>query len=782
MLRAMDMTARWRGVSARGLAEAAARPLAVGLAAAALSFVQPAAGLAPFALALLAAALLAGVHPFLPLAGCLAGMFRPEGIQAAVPLGAGAVLLGFQAVCFFRKRRNTVSGGPRSDEAVVSALAGLGVLLPGLPLAAVGPWESLQTVGAVILAAAGAPFFRALMEITPARRHLMPEERVGLIAFSLAAMAGLAEIWTPLGVTAALAGVLIAAPLGAGAGACAGLSAGCALLLAGLPPVRSAAIGMCGMLAGLAPPRQRWLPALILSAALPAMMLLMGTSAADCLCGLAAGAATLALPEKWAQRLKAWLSGEARGACDPDRLAMRLRAESERRLRALSAAFGELSDSYKIEAEIPDEQSLIAEMRRRLCENCSNYAECWVRGDNQTVRFLCQLISEAIDWAGGDCAEPLFGEEMPPDVLRLCRRGRTIPARLGVLLEEFARKRRSEMKRGAVNQLISAQFMQAQLLLGGLADAQARPVRIRGRQAARARAALDRAGIETAEVMALRGERRMEIIASLKREGWTRELAVEAARQLTDVFGRLYAPAESPGRAEMKFVRQPRLRAAASAGCHSRQAGVPSGDSHLIQYLDGDRLLLLISDGMGSGEAAARESAQVVRLLSQFLAADVNRPLALETVNELMLARTDSDMFATVDLCLIDLASGVAEFTKLAACRSLILHAGEVLTVEGGRLPLGILEKVSPSVRRIQLAPGDVILMASDGVIDPISPSALTALLLSSSHLPPDLLTQSILSAAESAADPRYRDDMTVLCARITPRGLCPLGSPAQGL
>lgn len=487
----------------------------------------------------------------------------------------------------------------------------------------------------------------------------------------------------------------------------------------------------------------------------------------DPICALAASALSLMIPEGWSTRAAQWLSGEAKGACDPDRLAMRLRATSERKLRALSDAFGEMSDSYRIPVDVPDEQRLIADMRECLCENCPSYAQCWVGGDNRAVRFLCQLISEAIDWAGGDCAEPLFGDDMPPDVLRQCQRGRTIPQRLGVLLEEFARKRRSELKRGQVNQLISAQFLQAQMLLCGLADAQSTPMKIRGKQAARARAALDRAGIETGEVMALRGARQMEIIAELRSGRWTPELAAGASVELSRTFGRSYAPAEGVGSPELRFVRLPRLRATASACCHSRQAGMPCGDSHMIRELEGDRLLLMISDGMGSGEAAARESAQTLRLLGQFLAADVRKELALETVNELMLARTDSDMFATVDLCVVDLIAGVAEFSKLAACRSMILRRGEIISVEGGRLPLGILEGVRPSSCRVELMPGDVIVMASDGVMDAVSEEILERTLANHSHLPPEMLAETIVSQTEKYAETVHRDDMTVVCARI---------------
>lgn len=767
MLRSFDLESKWSALSLKARPETLVRPLIWGAAAVLLARVQPAPGAIPFALALLTAVLAAEIQPLFVLMGCLTGMFHSEGIQLGAALGAGIVLAGTPLARtlerWVQRRRGRAS--PERDGAS-ALLAGLAVLLPGAALATGDPWQSLRIVACAIAAAASAPFMRALVQVRPTRRHLMPEERAGLLILLGAGMAGLGSAWMPAAMTAAMACILMAAPLGAGATACGGLGAGAAMMTVGLEPVRAVALGLCGLAAGLVSPKGRWRAPLVNCLCWLGCMVTLGVPWWDPFCALAAAGIRLAVPEDWENRARDWLSGEARGACDPDRLATRLRAESVRKLRALSAAFGELADGYRIPVDVPDEQSLIAGMREQLCENCPYYAQCWVGGDNRAVRFLCQLISEAIDWAGGDCAEPLFGEEMPPDVLRQCHRGRSIPARLGTLLEEFARKRRSEMKRGAVNQLISAQFMQAQMLLCGLADAQARPLRIRGRQAARARAALDRAGIEAREVMALRGTRQMELVATLAEGIWTPELAARASAQLTQVFGRPYAPGERTGGEEMKFVRLPRLRAVAGAANHACHPGSPSGDSHLIRTLDGDRLLLMLSDGMGSGEAAARESAQTLRLLSQFLAADVSRTLALETVNELMLARTDSDMFATVDLCLIDLATGMAEFSKLAACRSLILRKGEILEVEGGHLPLGILEGVRPSVTRVQLQPGDVIVMASDGIMDAVDPDVLAELLQTHAHQPPEMLSETLLDRAR----PDHQDDATVLCARIAQR------------
>lgn len=765
MLRTLATDVRMHEVSLKTAVKRLAGPAMVLAAAAVLARVQPMAGLAPFLMSFFAAALFAAMHPVSALLGGLTGMLGAESGVLLVPAGLLCILALYSAGRLLGRwvQRPWLRG-----EAAAAVAAGLGALVPGAALAAGGAWQSVRVVLMTLIAAAGAPFFRALLLVRPARRHLMPEERAGLILFLCAALAGLTGVWPPLGVTAAWLGVLTVAPLGAGSAACAGLACTGALILTGMVPGRACAFGMCGMLAGLAPPRRRWAAPLVVAVAAPAAGLMMGAPWTDSACAMIAVAAILVMPEGVLSRARAWLAGETAAACDPDRLAQRLRAESERRLRALSDAFGELSDSYRAPVDVPDEQTLIADMRARLCDGCSGYGECWAGDDNRAVRFLCQLISEAIEWSGGDCAEPLFGPEMPPDVLRQCRRGRAIPDRLGILLEDFAQQRRAELKRGAVNQLISAQFMQAQLLLCGLADVQARPLRIRGRQAVRARAALDRAGIDAVDVMALRGERRMEIVAALRHGRWSPELAARAAVQLSRTFGRPYAPDEAAGGAEMKFVRLSRLRATAAAACHSRQAGVPSGDSHVIRELDGDRLLLMISDGMGSGEEAARESAQTLRLLSQFLAAGVERDLALETVNELMLARTHADMFATVDLCLIDLASGMADFTKLAACRSLILRDGEVLTVEGGRLPLGILEGVRPSVSRILLRPGDVVLLASDGVMDAIEPSVLSECLAAHGRQPPQMLAETILALAETSS--AHRDDMTALCARVAGR------------
>ena len=461
-------------------------------------------------------------------------------------------------------------------------------------------------------------------------------------------------------------------------------------------------------------------------------------------------------PERLLARAAEWARPSRR--FDPDRLAALAARPAERRLAAVAAAFGELAEGYAAAEKPPDEQALIARMRDALCGGCPGFGGCWAGADNRGARLLCDWIGEAVIWAGDGGDRPLFGDAMPPDALRRCRRGAMVPERLGGMLENFARARRAQIRRGAEDRLISAQFAQARRILEQIA-LKPEPAR---RTSARAAAALERAGIDAEEVVALDGG--AEIVAELGTGRWTPRLAETAAGCLSRALGRRYAPAAADGR-ELRLAARPRLRVDAGAAGAPGKDGVPSGDSRAIRLLGGGRLMALISDGMGSGEEAARESALAARLLGRFLAAGADRELAVETANALLINRGGDDMFATADLMVVDLDSGEAELTKLAAGPTLLARNGEARWIGGGRLPLGIVEGASGGVIRLTIEPGDAILMASDGVTDAADPAALEEILLSGA--PAKEAARRALDAARDGCERGREDDRTAICLRF---------------
>lgn len=125
--------------------------------------------------------------------------------------------------------------------------------------------------------------------------------------------------------------------------------------------------------------------------------------------------------------------------------------------------------------------------------------------------------------------------------------------------------------------------------------------------------------------------------------------------------------------------------------------------------------MMALADGMGHGERAQAESRAAVDLMEDFLLARFEPEAALTGVNDLLLHKNPEESFTTMDLSLIDLTHGTLRAMKIGAADSYIRRGRRVLSVTGDALPMGILEKVRPSVTQMQLQDGDVLVMLSDG-------------------------------------------------------------------
>jgi stage II sporulation protein E len=342
------------------------------------------------------------------------------------------------------------------------------------------------------------------------------------------------------------------------------------------------------------------------------------------------------------------------------------------------------------------------------------------------------------------------------------------------VLKEFSAERKSAQARGQAASIMGKQFRQAETLLMSASGALAAPVKVDGGLSRQAVAALDREAIKTREVLALRASSGGSVtITAVKREGvWRPGEAKRAADRLTKELGLpLRAPVLPDGgvSSELCFFQAPRYTATVGFVSRAKESTQPSGDSHLAAGLSGGRVLMMLSDGMGTGVSAARESRAAVRLIRRFLAAEVEHALAFDSVNQLLMLLGGEDMFATVDLCVLDLNACTAAFSKLGGCDSLVLRKGEAIRVEGGRLPMGILENVTPASAHLRLQPGDTVLMMTDGLMDPARDGEtawLEQAALCLTNEPPQALCEELARLALDRQG-QARDDITVMAARI---------------
>lgn len=193
------------------------------------------------------------------------------------------------------------------------------------------------------------------------------------------------------------------------------------------------------------------------------------------------------------------------------------------------------------------------------------------------------------------------------------------------------------------------------------------------------------------------------------------------------------------------------------AALRPKEGETVCGDTVASFRTDRGLWCLVLADGMGSGEAARKESALICRLLQQFLEAGVAPEAALKTLNSAMSLRgADTGSFTTVDLCVYDPGAREAAFYKFGAAPSYLKRGGVVRRITGASLPVG-LQGPPPDVTRAPLAPGGFAVMVSDGVADGAADEWLLDLLAGWTGDDPQDLAGSIL--AESIRRERLRDD-----------------------
>ena len=226
---------------------------------------------------------------------------------------------------------------------------------------------------------------------------------------------------------------------------------------------------------------------------------------------------------------------------------------------------------------------------------------------------------------------------------------------------------------------------------------------------------------------------------------------------------------------KIKKVSQGRFMATASGGTCA--AAAVSGDAAYACSLPDGRLAFILSDGMGKGMKAAAESKAVVKKLSRLLKRGTAPSRAIKIVNRELIRKssfeTDSnEIFATLDLLLVDKERGKAQFYKMGAATSYILRNQSVRKVEQAALPIGIVHKVQARQLCMRLFPDDVLVMVSDGITeadrDDLEAKWLQEYLTETdSDLGPRNMASRIAKLAEDKFSATKKDDISVIVIQI---------------
>lgn len=456
----------------------------------------------------------------------------------------------------------------------------------------------------------------------------------------------------------------------------------------------------------------------------------------------------------------------------------RIKDTARNRIEHLASVFDELSSTFAQEAhnrrhtgESAYLTYLYDEISASFCGNCSRYEECWVKNCYSTSQEILDIFSIA------ESSGEVNYEECPVSFRRRCIYGREM---LGTINHLFDNLR--------INEYWSGQLMESRSLVSRQLQGISRVMKNLAREIDvktvvdfelrhRLLKETKKRGLDIKELSPVCSEGQqlyINIIMPSCVDGSNCEIQV--APVISGVLGEKMEVCDKKcpritGKGECEFTLTRAFNYRVISGAAQVGKEEVCGDSFTIATLKEGKELVALSDGMGVGEKACTESQAAVRLLENLLSTGFDRETALKTINSVLILRSTSESFATLDMLMIDLYTGELDFIKVGSAPSFIKRGKKVGVLTSNSIPIGILDNLDVISEKRALCPRDILVMVSDGVLEASrngSPELwLQEFLADVDEKDPQLLAEMIINKALSLCKGKPHDDMTVICMYI---------------
>jgi sigma-B regulation protein RsbU (phosphoserine phosphatase) len=212
-----------------------------------------------------------------------------------------------------------------------------------------------------------------------------------------------------------------------------------------------------------------------------------------------------------------------------------------------------------------------------------------------------------------------------------------------------------------------------------------------------------------------------------------------------------------------------------AGGCiQARQVG---GDYYDFLELGSGRLALVLADIAGKGISGALLMANLqANLRSQYAVALDDLPRLLKSVNQLFYENSSESSYATLFFADYDDSSRRLRYVNCGHLPPLLLRTdGQVERLTSTNTVLGLFEKWECAVAEVRLAPGDILVLYTDGVTEAENPqeeqfgeSRLAETMLAQRQLPVASLLETIVATVQDFSEGEQADDITLVVARCT--------------
>ena len=189
----------------------------------------------------------------------------------------------------------------------------------------------------------------------------------------------------------------------------------------------------------------------------------------------------------------------------------------------------------------------------------------------------------------------------------------------------------------------------------------------------------------------------------------------------------------------------------------------------LVQSLRMSFSTVELEGGLSMTWAGLENYRQAFLVDEQFVTSGFSRETAARMVNSALVLQRKDGMFSSVDVCSLDLYSGICEFVKAGAATTFIRRSNWVETITSTSMAAGLVQQLDFEKTSKKLYDGDYLVMVTDGVLDALpvkqEEETMKEIILHAQEEMPRELGRYILEKVLSYSNYCAQDDMTVLVA-----------------
>lgn len=441
-------------------------------------------------------------------------------------------------------------------------------------------------------------------------------------------------------------------------------------------------------------------------------------------------------------------------------LTMRLRFAGNA-LKDVSATVENVSKELS-KINCPDFKKVLSRIEGDACKGCSMQIFCWETKYDQTLAAVIAM-TKAVR-SGESSPERFCDEEFRLRCIRASRMGGAAYKHYS----EYAAAVSAEKRIEEVRSVVTDQFSGIAGMLSSLAREFDADERYDTAAAARIAAALKNIDIVAAQCgVKLDKCDRMTVDICVKN---AKDIVLNRAdimKALCVACDRDFDPPSitfSGGDAYISVSEHANLTADIGINQIGSNGNVICGDSYEYFFDGKGRLIMILSDGMGTGGRAAVDGAMASGLMSRLLKAGFDYDAALKILNSSMLFKSRDESLATLDITAVDLFTGKTELLKAGAAPTIVRRSGRAGKAQSTSLPAGILRGVSFDRAVITMKKGDIILMMSDGAVSE-GTDWISAEVESWTDGSAQALAERIAGCARRRRTDKKEDDITVIAA-----------------